>query len=199
MRELSDVTYLMASGAADLDKARERFGWEIQEFVRDLVVEARREPALLAVRRMRIDLTKEVRPQSRGTVAVSKHLALADAAILFKRRSQFRSIGTLQFGIVFDESLGGFAWRVQFDSDSQHLTLDDQIWAAWQTKVNGAKPPGSAWLSDVNTVRFSLRALGKDLKSQTAYEDLSMVLQFLRASYPVIAQTVGADPEGETA
>ena len=99
---------------------------------------------------------------------------------------------------MFDEPSIAFAWRIQFDPDSQYLTLDDRIWTEWQTKVNGAKPPRSIWLSDLNTVRFALRPLGKDLKSQTAYEDLSMVLQFLRAAYPVIAQTVGADPEGES-
>lgn len=107
-------------------------------------------------------------------------------------------VGDVSFGILYtdaDPRMAFFNWQVKLVPGAKYNRLDNAAWAHWQAKWKGDLPQGAGHHARDNTVWFVSRPLNKELRSETAFEDVKCVLDELLATEAEIGHSVGVEEE----
>lgn len=199
MGTLSDVSVLLGQNAGDLEMARRVFTTETRRFVEGVLEALTRGGAeKWMTPRLRIDLPADIETEAKSTVGLTAQHATAVAKLRYKKGTKFMHVGDVSFGILYtdaDPRMAFFNWQVKLVPGAKYNRLDNAAWAHWQAKWKGDLPQGAGHHARDNTVWFVSRPLNKELRSETAFEDVKCVLDELLATEAEIGHSVGVEEE----
>jgi hypothetical protein len=194
MSGLSEVSKLFAQRVGDLEKAREIFTAESRNHVSSILTaiqRARSEPWTLG--RVRIEFPREIETELK-TGYLSSQYATARGTLRFRRDTKFIAVADIRFGIEFDQTTDAFVWQVSLVPVARFQRLDDVIWR--QMRVASLELPNAQHQERANTVKFVQRGLTADFGSDTAFNDVKAILEFLLTADTALADAVGSDAAG---